>query len=132
MCFPPQESGSKQEVVYHMVYKHREHIPNPVYLGVTLDRTLNYKEHKHKLNAKHPLGTISVGSYQIQNWEPNQEVLALCYSTAEYASPVWERSTRVSKLDPALNKAGRSITGCLRPTSVENVYILAGIAPPVV
>ena len=40
--------------------------------------------------------------------------------------------THVRKLDPALNKACRSITGCLRPTSVENVYILAGIAPHVV
>ena len=48
--------------------------------------------------------------------------LALCYSTAEYVCPVWERSTHVSKLDPALFD--------LRPTSVENVYLLAGIAPP--
>ena len=31
--------------------KHLEHIPYPVYLGVTLDRTLSYKEHIHKLNA---------------------------------------------------------------------------------
>ena len=30
----------------------------------------------------------------------------------------------------ALNEACRSITGCLRPTSVENVYPLAGITPP--
>ena len=36
----------------------------------------------------------------------------------------------VSKLDPALNEACRSITGCLRPTSFENVYLLTGIAPP--
>ena len=56
--------------------------------------------------------------------------LALCNSTAEYACPVWERSKHVSKLDPALNEACRSITGCLRPTSVENVYLLAGIEPP--
>ena len=56
--------------------------------------------------------------------------LPLSYSTAEYTCPVWERSTHVRKLDPALNEACRSITGCLRPTSVENVYLLAGIAPP--
>ena len=55
---------------------------------------------------------------------------ALCYSTAEYACPVWEGSTHISNLDSALDKACRSITGCLRPTSVENVYLLAGIVPP--
>ena len=32
--------------------KHLEHIPNPVYLGITLDRTLSYKEHIHKLKSK--------------------------------------------------------------------------------
>ena len=43
---------------------------------------------------------------------------------------MWERSTYVNKLDPALNEACRSRTGCRRPTSVENVYLLAGISPP--
>ena len=42
---------------------------------------------------------------------------------AEYACPVWERSKHVSKIDPALNEACRSISG-------EIVYLLAGIAPP--
>ena len=36
----------------------------------------------------------------------------------------------VSKLDPALNEAYRYITECLRSTSLENVYLLAGVAPP--
>ena len=43
---------------------------------------------------------------------------------------VWESSTHVSKLDPALNEAYHSITGCLTPTSVENVYLLAAVALP--
>ena len=49
---------------------------------------------------------------------------------AEYACPVWERSTHVSKLDQTLNEACGSITGRLIPTSVENIYLLAGIASP--
>ena len=56
--------------------------------------------------------------------------LALCYSTAEYAAPVWERSAYAHLLNPELNQACRAITGCLRPTNVENLYLLAGIAPP--
>ena len=58
--------------------------------------------------------------------------LALCYSTAEYACPVWERSAHAHKVDPVLNDACRAITGCLLPTNVENLYLLAGIAPPAV
>ena len=34
--------------------------------------------------------------------------LALCYSAAEYACPVWERSTHAKKLDVTLNETCRS------------------------
>ena len=33
-------------------------------------------------------------------------------------------------LNPELNQACRAITGCLKPTNVENLYLLSGIAPP--
>ena len=56
-----------------------------------------------------------------------ETALALFYS----AYRVWEMSAHVYTLGQAvLNEACRSITGCLRPISVENVYILAGSAPP--
>ena len=58
--------------------------------------------------------------------------LALSYSTAEYAYPVWERSAHAHNVDPVLNDACRAITGCLQPTNVENLYLLAGIASPAV
>ena len=32
--------------------------------------------------------------------------------------------------EPVLNQACRSITGCLKPTNVEDLYLIAGIAPP--
>ena len=43
---------------------------------------------------------------------------------------MWERSAHAHKVDPVLNDACRAITGCLQPTNVENLYLLAGIAPP--
>ena len=75
--------------------------------------------------------------------------LALSYSTADYAAPVWARSPHANYLDPGLapvwarsphanyldpglNQAFRSVTGCLRPTNVEDLYLLSGIAPPVI
>ena len=48
---------------------------------------------------------------------------------AEYAAPVWARSPHAKNLDPGLNKACRSVTGCLKPTNVEDLYLLSGIAP---
>ena len=56
--------------------------------------------------------------------------LALSYSATEYACPVWARSSHASKLDPELNNVCRSITVCLKPTNVEELYLLAGIALP--
>ena len=56
--------------------------------------------------------------------------LALCYYVAEYAAPVWVRSSHAQKLNPEQNSACRAVTGCLKPTNVENLYLLAGIAPP--
>ena len=55
---------------------------------------------------------------------------ALCYSVAEYAAPVWARSHHAHVLDSELNTACRAITGCLKPTNIEDLHLLAGIAPP--
>ena len=56
--------------------------------------------------------------------------LALCYTAAEYACPVWARSTHAHKLNPALHDCCRIISGCLKPTNLDSVHLLAGIAPP--
>ena len=55
---------------------------------------------------------------------------AIFYSAAEYACPVRERSTHTHKLNPALHDCSRIIYGCLKPTNLDCVHILAGIAPP--
>ena len=56
--------------------------------------------------------------------------LALSCPAAEYACQVWARYPDASKLDSELNYACRSISGCLRPTNIEELYLFAGIAPP--
>ena len=112
-----------------------ENTPHPKYLCVTLDRTLCYKEHIH--NTKMKLATRKNLLRKLSNskWGANAgtirtTALALCYSVVEYASPVWARSSHAQKLNPELNSACRSVTGCLKPTNVEDLYWLAGIAPP--
>ena len=56
--------------------------------------------------------------------------ITLCFSSAEYASPVWSRQSHASNIDPVLNAACRAISECLRPTRVDDLYLLCGIAPP--
>ena len=56
--------------------------------------------------------------------------LALCYSAGEYACPVWSRSVHAGQVDVALNETCRIITGCLKPTPLQMLHPLAGIAPP--
>ena len=107
----------------------------PVYLGVTLDRTLSYNEHTRKLKAKVATRNNLLSKLANSNWgaDPStlrSTALALCYSTAEYCSPVWSKSCHAKKVDPELNNACRTITGNLRPTPLPAVYRLAGIAPP--
>ena len=55
------------------------------------------------------------------------------------ANPRWNEEFHIRRrpvrhsqylLNPELNQACRANTGCLRPTNVENLYLLAGIAPP--
>ena len=55
--------------------------------------------------------------------------LALCYSAAEYACPVWERSTHAKQLDASLNETCRMITGCQKPTNTNSMPVLTGIDP---
>ena len=106
-----------------------------MYLGVTLDRTLSYKQHIEKVKGKvrtrnNLLHKLANSSWGANTFTLRATDLALYYSVAEYACPVWERSSHAKKVDASLNDSCRCITGCLRPTNVDSLYVLAGITPP--
>ena len=42
---------------------------------------------------------------------------------------MWTRSTHAPELNPALHDCCRIISGCLKPTNLDSVHLLAGIAP---
>ena len=112
-----------------------EYHPNPLYLGVQLDRTLSYRSHilstKAKVNTRNNiLRKLTNSKWGCTPHTLRASTLALCYTAAEYACPVWSRSVHASKLDPALNNACRTITGCLKPTNTSNLHLLACITPP--
>ena len=101
------------------------------YLGVTLDRTLSYKQHIHNTKMKVATQNNLLKKLSNSKWCCNASTirttaLVLSYSSAEYACQVWPRSPHASKLDLELIDACRSITGCLRPTNVEELYLISG------
>ena len=112
-----------------------ENTPHPKYLGVTLDRTLSYKQHIHNTKMKVATCNNLFRKLSSSKWGSNANTirttaLALSYSVAEYAAPVWVRSAHAYKLDSEHNSACRAITGCVKPTNVEELYLLTGISPP--
>ena len=135
VCFPPKEPRSQTRtecsVERFQTPKHK----TPVYLGIHLDRTLCYKTHIDKTKMKVKARNNIIRKLANSKWgckastlRPN--CLALCYSAAEYACPVWARSTHAHKLNPTLHDCCRIISGCLKPTNLDSVHLMAGIAPP--
>ena len=66
----------------------------PVYLGIHLDRTLCYKTHIEKTKMKVNARNNIIRKLANSKWGCNASTLrpsclALCYSAAEYACPVW-------------------------------------------
>ena len=132
--YHPRNRKANRQLNISWCEKKLEHTPSPIYLGVTLDRTLSYSTHITKVKTKTAARNNVLRKLANSKWGTHSSAikttaLALCYSTAEYACPVWERSAHAHKVDPVLNDACHAITGCLQPT---NLYLLAGISPPAV
>ena len=68
------------------------------YLGITLDRSLTYKNHLHKLKQKVSSRVALVRKLSGTNWGTLFDTLrtsttALVFAPAGYCAPVWSQST---------------------------------------
>lgn len=128
-----KEAGRQLNVTWKGIQL--EHCSDPKYLGIRLDRTLSFKKHCQELKGKVSARNNILRKLTGSTWGAQPEVLrstamALCFAAGEYAAPAWESSAHTKQVDVALNETIRIITGCLRPTPVNKMYPIAGIAPP--
>ena len=129
--------GDDRKTDYHNeVYWHRCYSTStPTISPCTLIHRVSYmrthiQKTKMKVNARNNIiRKLANSKWGCRASTLRSSCLALCYSAAEYACPVWERSTHASKLNPALHDCCRIISGCLKPANVDSVHLLAGIAP---
>ena len=129
--------AAKRELKVEVDNKFLQFQTAPTYLGVKLDRSLTYRQHLECLKAKTTSRVALIRRLAGTTWGAATKTLristqALVYSAAEYCAPVWCRSSHTKQLDTVLNSAMRTVAGCMRPTPVNQLPILAGIAPPTI
>ena len=125
----------EQELDIYLNGSRIKHDHKPVYLGVTLDRTLTYKDHLQKTAAKIRTRNNLLQMLANTKWGADARTLrstalALCFSVAEYCAPVWRNSAHRKAIDTQLNSSMRVISGAIKCTRTEWLPVLCNIVPP--
>jgi len=108
---------------------------NPTYLGITLDRSLTFKDHILKLKNKVSSQVYLIKCLAGLTWGCSFNVFrtsasVLVYAPAEYCSQAWRQSAHTRKLDTQLKEAMRTVSGCVRSTPTDFLPFLSGSLPP--
>lgn len=134
-CFHLNNKNAKRELRIQFENTMLNHNKAPKYLGVTLDRTLSFKEHLTKTAEKLKTRNNIIQKLCGTSWGASaptlrSSALSLVFSTAEYCAPVWLNSPHVHRVDAQLNSTMRMITGVIKSTPAEWLPVLSHIPPP--
>jgi hypothetical protein len=111
-----------------------QHSFKPKYQGITLDRSLTFKEHIEKITKKLHSRINIIQKLAGTGWGADGRtlktaMLALVYSIAEYGAQVWCNSTHTKKIDTQLNSSMRTISGTVKSTPTQWLPVLTNILP---
>jgi len=100
--FHLHNTSATPEVSVYLDGQHLRYECHPTYFGVTLDRTLSYREHLTKTagklkNRNNLLKTSEANRFHLGRYFQYSSALVLFYSAAEYCAPVWSPSAHTSK-----------------------------------
>lgn len=134
-CFHLNNKMANRELKVYMDNQQLRHNSYPKYLGVTLDRTLSYKQHLRNVAAKVGTRNNIIQKLCGTTWGSTAatlrcSALGLVYSTAEYCAPVWLNSAHTNIIDTQLNTTMRLITGTIKSTPTQWLPVLSHITPP--
>lgn len=104
---------------------------------MTLDRQWTFKPHIENTAAKLKTRNIIIHKLVGSSWgaamsTPRTSALALVYSAAEYASPVWVNSSQCSKIDVQFNHSMCIISGTVKSTPAVWLPVLCNVLPPLI
>jgi len=114
------------------------HDPYPVYLGVTLYRTVSYREHlSHSVAAKLKSRNNLMRNSLVLHGVPVQAPFAhqpWLHATQSQNTAVHyglDAATQISSIvDTQLHSSMRLISGCLQPTQLSWLPVLSNVTPP--
>ena len=104
------------------------------YPGIKSDRALTFRRHLQALRKKLRTSVGLLKRLAGSTWGAGATAfrtatMALVDYAAEYCSLVWCRSAHTQLINKSINDALCIVTGCLRPTPIDNLFVLAGILP---
>lgn len=134
-CFHLNNKLANHQLKIHFEGRVLCHNRFPKYLGVTLDRTLSFKEHLTKTTAKLRTRNNILQKLCGTTWGSSASTLrstalGLVYPVAEYCAPVWLNSSHTKRVDVQLNQTMRIISGTITATPTYWLPALSHIAPP--
>jgi len=84
----------------------------------------------HRLTSRRLISLIETNMLPLYQIQITTRVISLCYSLAEYCCPLWARYCHTHRIDSELHNSMSLISGCLQPTHIHRLPVLANTAPP--